>query len=88
MMGKEKTAANLGHQNDPNVINLYSRDSNDNNVPGTQLCNVMKCGMAMNHAHSYVHNSADKIGFEKRDLLQNDEAGFDGISSHLIKCKY
>ena len=82
--GEEKSTARLGHQNEPNYIAQYFRDSKRGIVPGVKLCDIRQCSTAQQIVRPYVRSTtSDAIGFEQIEL--NDE--FDDIESHPVECK-
>lgn len=94
LKGDEKAAARLGHQMEPKYIEQYFNDSKAGKVPGVDLVDVRRCGLAMKKDNPFVRDSADGIGFEKQGCILSDfdeaveeEDYFSPIKSHLIECK-
>ena len=87
--GKEKAAARLGHQNEPQYIKQYFQDSKGGIVPGIKLVDIRRSGLARKQGKAYVCNTADDIAFEWQNLLDDDDDSyeFDRIRSHLVECK-
>ena len=57
--GKQKAAARLGHQNEPNYLKQYFNDSKEGRVPGVNVCDIRRCGLAMKKDKLFVRDSAD-----------------------------
>ena len=64
LTGQDKAAAKLGHQNEPNFIKQYFEDSKKGKVPGVELSDVMRCGLATKKGSPFLRDSADAIAFE------------------------
>ena len=83
----EKKEARLGHQNEPKYLAQYYEDSKKGRVPGIEICDIKRPGMAMQENRSYVRASADAIAIEhKRDDDDVDD-DFDLMTSHPVECK-
>ena len=85
--GEDKAAARLGHQNEPNYLKQYFKDSKEGRVPGVNLCEVRRPGQAMKQGKPFVRDSSDGLGLEQREPSDDDIEDFDNISSHPIECK-
>ena len=85
--GNDKAASKLGHQNEARYLRQYFEDSQNGVVPGVDLCDVMRPGLAMKKDSPFIRDSADAIGFENREPSGDDMMDFDKISSHLVECK-
>ncbi len=85
--GNNKAASKLGHQNEARYLRKYFENSQNGVVPGVNLCDVMRPGLAMKKDSPFIRDSADAIGFENREPSDNDMMDFDKISSHLVECK-
>ena len=85
--GEDKAAARLGHQNEPNYLRQYFKDSKEGRVPGVNLCDVRRPGQAMKQGKPFVRDSSDGLGLERHELSDDDIEDFDTISSHPIERK-
>ena len=62
--GKQKAAIRLGRQSNPTYVKRYFNNSKEGRVPGINVCNMRRCGLAINKEKLCVRNSPDGIAFK------------------------